>query len=110
MSATSFDFDLEYSEFTKFRFNSLLNNIFGDGLASTGAARGHANTANRITADRARNGPFVTLYPAMDQGDVCLAYPSAGKLRRQFAMGDVIFCDNNQAAGFFIEAVHDSRT
>src|SRR5947207_7742253 len=96
MSAPGLDFDFEKSEFAELRFDSLLNNILNDGLATTGAASRHANATNRIAADRAGDCAFVSFQPAVDEGDVCLVHSSSRKLGRQFAMGKVIFCDNNQ--------------
>lgn len=80
-----------------------------DRLASARTPRGHANTPDLIPANARANGSTILLRPSVDECDVGLLYVAARELGSQLAVSFVILGHHDQAAGFFVEAMHNAR-
>src|SRR5450755_1934389 len=110
VSPTGINFQVEQGELAERRINSLLNNIMGDGLAPTLPPDCHFGAMHAITANGATDRPFVVLHPSVHECNVFFLDLALRELRRQAAMGLVIFRNDEESAGGLVETVHDSRT
>src|SRR5579863_6134651 len=105
VGASSVDFYFDQSELAEDGIDAADDIVVRDGFATAGSARGHADAAHRIAADRRRNGSAIFLRPAMDESEVRLLDLALGELGGQLAVGVVTLRDHDEAAGFFVEAV-----
>lgn len=69
----------------------------------------HARSVPRITADWQVDSAGVTFKFALGERKVSFFYGAGAKRFRQSGVGIVVFCDDDQAGGLFVETVHDSR-
>src|SRR6185437_9556151 len=103
VSASGLDLNFEQRELAEGRVDSLLNFIVGYCFTSAGPARSHTRAAECVAADGSRYGTAIGFGPAVNQRDVSLLYFSSRKFSRELAMGYVIFRNNDQSAGFFVQ-------
>ena len=68
-------------------------------MAAVGAAGGHAGAAHEVAADGKIDGAFVVLEVAVDERDVDFADVAFGEAFGELAMGEVVLCDDDEAAG-----------
>jgi len=80
----------------------------GDGGASIGSAGGHAGAADEVAGDGKGDGGVVFFDVAVEEGDVGLCDLAAGEHVAEFAVGAVVFGDEDEAAGELVEAVDDA--
>src|SRR5215470_1906852 len=110
MSSSGIDPEFHKRELAVGRIDSLSDLVMRDGFASSGTAGGHARASHTVAADSGMDSSPFGLHRAMHQRNVRLLDLATGKLGGQFAMHFVVFGDDDQSAGFFIEAMDDSGT
>lgn len=93
------------------RMNAFQHSDVGEGganpFAFKRAASGHSGATNEISTDGKVDGGVFAPQRAMDQSDVSLFKLTAGEHLAQFSMCTVIFGDNNDATGLFVQTVDD---
>src|SRR6266850_1215383 len=104
------NFYLQAGKFTEWGFEFLDNAVMRDGIATAVTAGGHARPLDAVAADGSIDGSRVGLRPALHQRAVGLFDFAPGKLFGEIAVRSVILCDQDQAAGLFVEAVYDAGT
>src|SRR5581483_32826 len=109
MSAAGINLHVQQREFPVLRINALADSVMGNSFASALAARGHTGPANAIAADAAGYRPTILLHGSVNQGNIGFVYLATAELSSEFAMCHFILGHNNEAAGFFVEAMNDSR-
>ena len=80
----------------------------GDGGATVGASCGHAGAADEVAGNGEIDGGVVFFEVAVEEGDVGLGDLAAGEHLAEFAVGAVVFGDEDEAAGELVEAVDDA--
>src|SRR5271165_1935507 len=109
MGAARLDADVQQRELSERRPNALPNLVVSYGCASAMTARRHADAPHCVAGNRCVDGPRIFRGPAMDQRYVTLLHLPAGELLCQLAMRKIILRHNDQAAGFLVQTMHDSR-
>src|SRR5581483_8662801 len=109
VSAAGINLHVQQREFPVLRTNALADSVMGNSFATAFAARGHAGPANAIAANAGGNRPSILLHGSVNQGNVGFVYLATAELRSELAVRDFILGHNNEATGFFVEAMNDSR-
>src|SRR3954468_24841682 len=81
----------------------------GNSFPPACAASGHTSSTHAVAAYVGGNSARIPLQPAMYQRYISLFDFAPGELVSYFAMRKVILCNDDKPAGFFIEAVDNSR-
>src|SRR6266568_3668352 len=108
MSASGLDAHLNEGEFAKTRTEAADDFVVrygGPGIFSR--ARGHAGAAHRVTAQGCGDGAFLALDLSLHKGDIGLANLARRKKFTESGVRGVVFGDDDEAAGVFVEAVYD---
>ena len=79
-----------------------------DGGAAIGAACGHAGATDDVAGDGEADGSVVFFDVAVEESDVGLGDLAAGEHVAEFAVGAVVFGDEDEAAGELVKAVYDA--
>jgi len=80
----------------------------GDSGAPIGATSGHAGAADKVASNGEIDGGVVFFEVAVEESDVGFGDLAAGEHFAEFAVGAVVFGDEDEAAGEFVEAMDDS--
>jgi len=84
-----------------------------DTFTISGAASGHADASDEVTADGEVDGDVVfckaALEVSVDEGDIGLFELAGGEHLAELAMRAVVFGNEDDSAGLFVEAVDDAR-
>ena len=80
---------------------------FGSSAAS---ANGHALAGDGMASDGSFPSAGVSAGASENEGDIGFFCFTITELATEFAVGGVVFCGDNQAGGFAVEAVDDSWT
>src|SRR5437588_4909248 len=109
VGASGLDSNFQQRKFPVGRRNPLHHRVMRDRLTSSDAASRHAMATAAVASNRSVNGPLVALGPAMYQRDIFFLQRARRKLLRQLAMRFIALGDDDEAAGVFVQSVHDSR-
>jgi len=81
----------------------------GAGCASAASEDGHFFAMDGVAADLVIDGAGAGAgEEALDEGEVDFGDGAAGELAGEVGVGEVVFCDDEAAAGVFIEAMDDA--
>src|SRR5262252_205238 len=108
MGAAGINTNFEQRELSIARSQLLFDFITCNGFAASRAASCHAGTANDVTANAGSNDSLGLLHPPMNQSNVGLPHFAPGKLAGETAVGLIIFGDDDQAAGVFVETMDNA--
>jgi hypothetical protein len=108
VSAAGFDADFDEGEGAIGGDEAFENMEVGDGGAAVGAAGGHASAADEVAGDGEGDGGVVFFEVAMDEGEVGLRDLTLGEHVAEFAVGAVVFGDEDEAAGLLVETMDDA--
>jgi len=78
------------------------------GAIDDAAARGHADATIGVACDSELDAAFRFVDDAFDQREVGLFHQAIAEGFAEFAVGGVVFGDEDNAGGFFVEAVDDA--
>jgi hypothetical protein len=109
MGASRIDLQFQKSELAVSAMEPTLDEVVRNGFAPDFLTSGHPGPSHAISADFALNRSALPLNGAVDERDVRLAGLPAGELGSQLPMRMVVLGDNHQAAGRFVQAMHDAR-
>ena len=104
----SLNLDFQQSEVAVAGLMSLQHSIMGNGIASSGAARCHPGASLLVAADRGIQRASIELHRPMHQRNVSLMYLAAREHLSQPGVRAVVLCNDNQAAGLFVQPMHDA--
>jgi hypothetical protein len=108
MGAAGFDADFDEGEGSVGAGDAFENVEVGDGGASVCAAGGHAGAADEVAGNGEGDGGFVFFEVAVEEGDVSFGDLALGEHLAEFAVGAVVFGDEDEAAGLLVEAMDDA--
>jgi hypothetical protein len=109
VGAAGFDADLDEGEGAVGADDALEDGGVGDGGAAIGATGGHAGAADEVAGDGEGDGGVVFGEVAVEESDVGFGNLAAGEHLAELAVGAVVFGDEDETAGEFVEAVDDAR-
>ena len=77
-------------------------------MRPSAAAGGHAGAADEVAGDGEGDGGVVFFEVAVEEGEVGLGDLALGEHLAEFAVGAVVFGDEDEAAGLLVEAMDDA--
>ena len=108
MGAAGFDADFDEGEGAVGSGKAFEHVEVGDGGASVCSAGGHTDAADEVAGDREVDGGVVFFEMAVEESDIGLGDLALGEHLAEFAVGAVVFGDEDEAAGLFVEAMDDA--
>lgn len=107
--ASGFNAHADEGELAKAGCEAADHFVVRDGVAGVfGWSGGHAGAAEGVAADSGRNGSLLTLDVAVHERNVSLADLARGEEFGEGCVGLVVFGDDDEAAGFLVEAMDDA--
>lgn len=110
VSASGVNFDFQQSEPAEGGVDPLEDFVVGDGFAASLEAGGHASASQAVAADGGGDGAMILFKSAVNERNVRFFDFAARELGAEAAVGIVIFGDEDEAAGGFVEAMDNTGT
>ena len=108
MGAAGFDADFDEGEGAVGSGKAFEHVEVGDGGASVCSAGGHTDAADEVAGDREVDGGVVFFEMAVEESDIGFGDLALREHFAEFAVGAVVFGDEDEAAGLLVEAMDDA--
>jgi hypothetical protein len=102
------DANLGEGEGTIRGYEAFQNVEMGDSRAAIGTASGHAGASDEVAGDGEVYGGVIFLEVAVEERQVSLRHLAAGEHLAEFAVGAVVFGNEDEATGELVEAMDDA--